>query len=458
MPELGNIQSLVAVPATLPRTFVLLFTLGNPAAARGFLRWCLPRIPSAATPPAAIARPLHLGMTWPGLAKLSSPPLDPAEGAAEFEPSFVRDWPDHPSVAPAAGFHGRNAPAHWWQGRFSNAQIELVVHAGFEAGEEEAGLAELRAAADAAGLVELTLPAFPDGAMNGCRPAGGVLHFGYRDGITKPNIDWAGNGAGRVDFREIVLGYPNHDYPQSPFAPGPWQDLARDGSFACLAWIHQDVAAFNRLLAEVAPGLPLPEGVDRSEWLAARMMGRWRDGSPVMRWPMTPPAEADLDDEFLFAGDDPRGERCPLTAHIRIVNARDDRLTFANRSRFPKGPPRFMRRGFTYGPRLEGTVDDGRERGIVGIFFCARINEQFYTVLRWMQATTFAEGFATGGHSKRMQDALFGLANMPDADRRLLLGPDASGAIVGLRDLITFRGVLCCLMPSMTTVRRLSAA
>lgn len=457
MPDLANLQALIVNPAPQPRSYILLFTLGELASARGFLRWALERVPNGTTPPMAMARPLQLALSWSGLAKLAAPALDPDTGRLQFEESFVHSTPDHPSVASAAGFRGASAPEHWWQGRFANAQIELAVHAGFAMDDAAAGLAELRQVARAAGLVELTLPAFPDQALNGYRPAGGILHFGYRDGITRPDIDWADDGTGKVDCREIVLGYPNTDYPQSPFAPGPWQDLARDGSFACLAWIYQDVAGFNRLLAEVAPTLPLPAGIDREEWLVARLMGRWRDGSPVLRWPDAAPPMPDVQDDAFGYALDPDGARCPLNAHIRVVNLRDDPMTFPNQARFPKGPPRFVRRGFTFGPALAETVDDGLERGIVGLFCCARINEQFYTALRWMQATTFAERFSQAGHSKRMQDALIGLSTMPGADRRLQLGPNAQHAVVSLRDLIIYRGVACLLLPSLASLRQLGA-
>lgn len=457
MPDLNNIQGLVVRPAPQPRSFVLLFTLQDIDAARGFIRWCLPRIALGGGATDAVDRPLQLGLNWAGLAKLAAPALDPVLGRAEFEEAFVHSTPDHVTIAPAAGFRGPSAPELWWQGRFTNTAIELVVHASFAPGDEAAGVAELRVAATAAGLRELTLPAFAEEALNGQRPTGGILHFGYRDGITHPNIDWADDKSHAVDCREILLGYPNADYPQSPFAPGPWLDLARDGFFACLAWIHQDVAAFNRMLAETALTLPLPAAIDRQEWLAARMMGRWRDGSPILRWPNAMPPVADLDDGFGFA-QDPQGQLCPLNAHIRVVHPRDDPLAFAIRRKFPKGPPRLLRRGFTYGPTLEGIVDDGQERGIVGLFLCARINEQFYSVLRWMQTTTFAEGFDKGRHSAHMQDALIGQGSMPGADRRLLVGPEAQSAPVALRDLITFRGVTCVLMPSMTTLRQLGGS
>lgn len=454
MPDLADIQSLVVRPAPQPRTFVLLFGFGDAEPARAFLRWCLPQVPSAAGDPGAVAEPLHLSLTWAGLARLCRGDLDPDDGARQLEPFFVDQTPDHPAVAPTLGFVGTSAPERWWDGRFGNTRIHLAVHASFadDAGAE-AGVARIRAAAAGFGLSELRVPSFDGGVMNGARPAGGILHFGYRDGITAPDIDWADDGSARVDCREILLGYPNKDYPTPPIAPGPWRELVRDGSIACVAWIHQDVAAFNRLLEEEGGRLAGAAGGDPREWLAARIMGRWRDGSPTVRWPDAPPPAPDLDDGFGYAGD-PGGERCPLNAHIRVVHARDDRLTSPVRSRFPKGPPRFMRRGFTYGPGLDGTVDDGRQRGIVGTFLCARVNEQFYTVLRWMQATTFANGFHTEPYNTAMQDALIGQRGLPGADPRLPLGGARPAAT--MRDVVTFRGVACLLMPSLAALHRLS--
>lgn len=457
MPDLNRIQRLIAQPAPWTRTAVLLFRLGDLAAARGFLRWARGRVPHGAEPGAARARPLFLALSWQAIAKLAPPGLDPEAGRRAFGSDFAEETPEHPAVAPEAGFIGSSAPAHWWQERFATGDIELVVHLNLDEGDEAAGLDELRTAAVAAGLAELTLPAFPNHALQGYRPAGGILHFGFRDGITNPKIDWAGDGAAPVDFRELLLGYPSADYPQNPFHPGPWQDFARDGSYLCLAWIHQDVAAFNRMVAELAPTLPLPAGIDREEWLAARIVGRWRDGSPVLRHPDRPPPSPDHEDGFGY-GTDPAGRICPLNAHIRVVMPRDDALTYPNQVRFPKGPPRLMRRGFSYGAPLAGTADDGAERGLVGLFFCARLNEQFYTVLRWIQKTGFTEGFAQGGHSENMQDALVGLGAIPGADRRLRLGPAAGEAEPAMRDVITYRGVGCFFAPNLTSLDQLAQA
>lgn len=454
MPDLANVQSIVARTTALPRHGLLLFRLGSVDGARKFLAECLPDIPSARLE-GLPSQPLQLGVTWPGLAKLVPAPLIAEDGAAALESDFVREWPDNPAVAPQAGFRGKSAPELWWDGQFTTGDVELIVHVAASEAEFEARREEVRALAAMHGLEHLVLPGRDDGALSGFLPPGGVLHFGYRDGITHPAVDWVGDGSAPVDFREFLLGYPSDDYPTSPRSPGPWQDFVRDGSFGCIAWIRQDVAAFNRLLDDVAAGLPLADGIDKREWLAARMMGRWRDGSPVSRWPDAPPSNSDHDDAFGFAAD-PAGRLCPLNAHIRIVNMRDDPMPFRTAARFPKGPPRFQRRGFSYGPPLEGSEDDGRERGIIGLFFCARINEQFYTILRWMQKTTFADGFFEGSHTDRMQDPIVGLGDMPRADRRLLLGPDAAGAEIELRDLVTFRGVVCALFPSLDCLERLA--
>ena len=73
-------------------------------------------------------------------------------------------------------------------------------------------------------------------------------------------------------------------------------------------------------------------------------------------------------------------------SYPEIVNSRDQGLTFPNRVRFPGGPggvvPRLIRRGFSYGEPLQTVEDDLQDRGLVGFFFRARVNEQFYTILR----------------------------------------------------------------------------
>jgi len=453
-PSLKNLQGLVAYGYRQPRYTILLFGIGDRSSAQAFLRQWLPRVPRGDDAAAALTAPvINLAFTWSGVRTMLSgnPRFDLEQGAREFELAFTNLTPDHDEVKEQLGFVGPSAPEAWWGGGFANGDIHLAVYCASDDGEQEANaLAAIRASATDAGLTERELPGFENGALSGYRPDGGILHFGYRDGITSPKIDWDGDGSHPTDFREIVLGYSSDDYPMSPKEPGPWLDLATDGSFACLAWISQDVAAFNRFLdenAHSAAGHAEP-GLER-EWLSAKLLGRWPDGSPLVRHPTAPPATPDdRDDRFDFA-EDAKGRLCPLAAHIRVVNPRGDEMTFANQRQFPKGPPRVIRRGFSFGPTLMSPDDDGVDRGIIGTFICARINEQFYTLLRWLQKTDFTEGFFRKPYAGTMQDALFGNRSKPGADATFAIPMTADSVLrVQLTDFIAYRGVAALFLPS----------
>jgi deferrochelatase/peroxidase EfeB len=76
----------------------------------------------------------------------------------------------------------------------------------------------------------------------------------------------------------------------------------------------------------------------QKELVAAKMFGRWKNGSPLVRYPDGPGASQDND--FLYAAQDPFGMSCPLGAHIRRANPRDsllpgviDPLTISNSHR-----------------------------------------------------------------------------------------------------------------------------
>ena len=139
------------------------------------------------------------------------------------------------------------------------------------------------------------------------------------------------------------------------------------------------------------------------EWIAAKLMGRWRHGSPLSRFPDAPPPAPELDDAFGYV-DDPMGVNCPLGAHIRIVELPRSADEVCQSGSLPEGAAAVVRRGFSYGPHLEGTQDDGKDRGVIGLFYFARINEQFYTILRWMQKTDFSDAYKTvpNGLRRRM--------------------------------------------------------
>ena len=458
--RLAQIQRMVVRRPDANAKAILFLKIGSGNGGRNFIQALVGRIPSAAQEDAFAGPdgPVHLGLTWQGITKILSGHglLDPSSGRTQLEPFFVDTGTafSHPDEL---GFVGDSAPDRWWDSAWTDADLDLAVFV-FAANEDDLSiqLTSLRELAGRHGLHTLDVPSFRFGTPSGATPAGGIMHFGFRDGITTPDIDWEGDGTGTVDRREIILGDWSADYPLAPYHDGPWKEFVREGSMACIAWIAQDAANFDRSLDESAAKIVgrVQDGSER-DWIASRIMGRWPDGSPTIRHPDRAPSAPDLDDGFGF-GDDLNGRRCPLNAHIRVVNARDDLLTSPNRLVFPRGVPRVIRRGFSYGPPyVRGGGDANVPRGLVGTFLCARVNEQFLKLLRWMRRTDFAEVFARAPWSTRQQDALIGAQG---GTGTTTIWPTSRPINISLRQFITFRGVSIVFMPSLPSLRLLAGA
>jgi hypothetical protein len=467
MADLDNVQALVARSSKRPFLAVLLFRIGALGKAREFLRLWTASTLGGEAPEVAGAGTFHFMFSWNGLAKLldGNPQFDVAKGRAEFEPFFVdpKQAPDSLAAASDLGFIGESSPDGWWDG-FKSGDIDLAIHMAFESEpQRKDDLDRVRTSAAKQDLQELQIRTFPDLALTGKLPPGGVLHFGYRDGITKPSIDWNDTGAATPDsinLRQVITGYPSKDYATNPWLPGVWQDFAREGSFACLTWLHQNVAKFNAFLRGNADqAKTYSGGADPQEWLAAKLLGRWRSGTPLALSPVDQPLNEDLINSDFGYSDDPTGLKCPVTAHIRIVNSRDQGLTDADRVRFPGGVvPRLIRRGFSYGEPLQTVEDDLQDRGLVGFFFCARVNEQFYTILRWMQQTTFSDVFDKIPDGSRRQDALFGNRSTPLSNPNFYVPHDKLPPLgLNLADFIRYRGVAILFAPGLKSLKLLAA-
>ena len=452
MADVDNAQAIVVQRSNKPCFAVLLFTIDQPEGAKTFLRTWTPQTPAGWAPEPTGGAALYFLFSWSGLEKLLEGRRDfnVDDGRRAFETFFVdpTQAPDNPAMARQLGFIGRSSPDGWWH-QFQTGNIELVVYGAFDdPAQRDDHVQRLRSAAASCGLTELRLPSFPGGSLAGYRPPGGRLHFGYRDGITTPDIDWSDSRRpGGVNLREVITGYPSDDYPTAPFQPGPWRDFSREGSYGCLAWISQDVGRFEAYLEEKAATVtPLARGADPKEWLAARLLGRWREGTALGLHGGERPEPADLGDNFGYA-DDPAGLKCPLTAHIRVVNSRDQPLKFANQIRFPNGPPRLVRRGFSYGAPWTGPGGADEDRGIVGLFFCARVNEQFYTILRWIHRTDFSDVLTALPRGLDAQDALIADRSDPTSNTTIHLAVDGRAVDVGLTTFLSYRGVSILFAP-----------
>jgi Dyp-type peroxidase family len=211
-------------------------------------------------------------------------------------------------------------------------------------------------------------------------------HFGYRDRLSQPviegteDIPYAGCG-GPLKAGEFILGYPDESGQPYPM-PEP-EVLARNGSYLAYRRLEEHVGRFRDFLAEHG------STPDERELVAAKLMGRWRSGAPLVLCPDKDDPELGADlcrcNDFNYKNEDPHGYAAPLGSHIRRMNPRDTAVNMNRR--------RMIRRGATYGPHLpEGQADDGQERGIAAFVICASLIRQFeFAQNVWINDKNFHE-------------------------------------------------------------------
>ena len=445
-PRLSNIQGLIVSGYTHPvaRHLFLSFAWdANPAA---FVGQLTPLITTAqdwvAKPPSI----LNLSLTYAGLEALGV--------SADVLDNFPDEFIHGPNVE-RLGDVGSSAPLTWWNSSFYQGQLHCILHLyGSDRPTLSIATEHMRRIAAAWGVREL-FPLDPGQALDGQRLPAEKEHFGYRDGISQPTIDWdeCGTMPNGSSFRQFLLGYANHDHPSSPNQP-PARALVHDGSYLAFRVIYQDVAAFRCYLQDQSAHVARHYGLalnEAHELLAAKLVGRWPNGAPLVCAPDVPRDELATSNDFDYR-DDPNGERCPLTAHIRVTNPRDMPLRAVE-----SNVPRLIRRGMPYGPPLDSDVDDGQDRGLIGLYICASLARQFERVLMWINRADFSPAFGRGPHaSLRRQDALIGARHVTGADPTLRLSQERP-MTVPLRSFVRTRGMVYCLIPGMDALRALCA-
>jgi len=123
------------------------------------------------------------------------------------------------------------------------------------------------------------------------------------------------------------------------------RDLGCNGTFLVVRQLEQDVAGFDRYCSSEAERLQnrlQPPYYVTPEFIGAKMVGRWKNGAPLVRSPYSAShANAIIDENAFMPGyEDPEGLRCPFGAHIRRSNPRDslnpgstDQVAITNRHR-----------------------------------------------------------------------------------------------------------------------------
>lgn len=377
--EFDDIQHilLTRTPAITGRYEFL--TFDTAAGGRAWLSELLDKVQSAADVAATMDssdRWVTLAFTWTGLRALGVP----EDTLNSFPDAFREGMAARASIL---GDTGANAPEHWVGGLAGEDLHAIAIL--FSRTDEQCRRSieehdKLLARTDGVrSLSYLDLNATPP--FNYAHD-----HFGFRDRLSQPVMKGSGEestpGSGDpLEPGEFILGYPDEDGPVA-LLPQP-AELSRNGSYMAYRRLEEYVALFRDYLRDNSD---TPES---EELLAAKFMGRWRSGAPLVLAPNHDDPELGADpmrnNDFNYKEMDPFGYACPLGSHARRLNPRDTAHNMNRR--------RMIRRGATYGPELAaGAPDDGVDRGIAAFIICANLVRQFeFAQNVWINDKAFHE-------------------------------------------------------------------
>jgi Dyp-type peroxidase family len=397
VPEWGDMQGpvLTAYPH-LDRATYLLFRITNDHHAQDWLRRLLPaltpalknirrQIPRAMGASAAgpsvqdeeKAPCVNVALTYSGLLALIR-----AKGwtPSGFAAPFVERIDGSCHRQRILGDTGGSVPTGWrWGGSHQPIDILLMVFA-----KDDAALnATVARYAPHPGLeLRAQVPAVSFTAMDGHE------HFGFVDGVSQPILTGSHDAERFPESRhltalgEIVLGYPNAD-GITPVVPSitPSDDFGKNGTYLVARQLEQHVREFWKFFLRKTGGDDVA-----AEQLAAKAIGRQRDGTPLV------PYTSREDNEFGFA-EDQHGYGCPMGAHIRRANPRDtfDNNNVLRASAIASNRHRILRRGRAYGSTHADDPQNALERGLMFLCLNGDPERQFEFIQQdWINNSGFA--------------------------------------------------------------------
>jgi deferrochelatase/peroxidase EfeB len=412
---------------------------------------------------------ITLSLSWEGLARLGLPSYAGLTFPFAFVEGMTADYRRR-----ILGDIDKNSPDQWRWGRAPPHAAVLIY------GRSETGVADLKKSfldkCDAAGMPRPHEVPLQPVTEDKTEP------FGFMDGISQPVIRGTYKSLRNADPihivepGEIILGYPdNRGYiPPSPTllpnsdpgnklpllnAPNDFsrsvadsiRDVGFNGSFLVIRELEQDVKGFKDYCEDQADRLHtrlLPPYHVTGDYIGAKLVGRWKDGSSLVRNPYEsatdrrkklreraetqeklskqinlnlavestevnvtsrpksnpgsgiPPIDprpaaatrlSELerkpvrpDNDFLFGTEDPDGLRCPYGAHIRRANPRDSLDPGSADQIAITNRHRIIRIGRHYAPA------DGENPGLFFMCLCADVERQFeFLQQTWLRSPSF---------------------------------------------------------------------
>lgn len=305
-------------------------------------------------------------------------------------------------------------------------------------------------------------------------------HFGFNDGIGQPVMEGTGNKQRQLDRTnhatelpagEFLMGFKNvydvtadspvvdasddlHDIlldvpaDSTSLHAGPkMRDLGRNGTYLVFRQLAQDVAKFCNFLDHATCDSNANSDPWAQERLAAKMVGRWKSGAPLVLSPKCDDRDLASENNFGYLGEDPNGFRCPIGSHIRRSNPRDSLGPDGATAVHSAKRHRILRRGRSYGPRAKDLrVPDGIDRGLIFICLNTDIERQFEFVQQtWINNPVF------GGLTGEV-DPLIG--NLPKGDCIFTVqGEPLRTRIHGLSRFVIVKGGAYFFLPSIRALK-----
>ncbi len=322
--------------------------------------------------------------------------------------------------------------------------------------------------------------------LDGQTLPGNKEHFGFRDGISQPTIKGSGRTGPANDYinaGEFLMGYRNeYDvYPDTPIlsdeqgninllpedaAGSGRKDLGRNGTYMVLRQLQQDVKAYWTFINEKTKNADGTLNVRESAKLAAKMMGRWPSGAPVVKWPdedpvitypNEDPAKFIDDNDFTYNDTDKDGLKCPFGSHLRRTNPRDSFEDNDAKESFKlTNRHRIIRRARLYGEPYAGSPTDFEPNGEVGLIFTcfnADISRQFeFIQYTWANYPKFKQLYND-------PDPIIGVRENPEPGTQQVFtipSKPVNTYITGLQRFVSVKGGAYFFFPSITTIRYLT--